>query len=716
MAEREENYNDFKVDAETASDMLAVIVNDAVEFMFSEFSDDWDTAERYFSGQSDLEDEVGRSQIVKTEVRDVIRAIMPNLMRVLMQSRKPVEYSAVNMKQAAFVEQQSMWVRQVFFANGGYRALYDAILESLKLKAGPMKVGWLPEAAPRHFSVTGITAAEVAEYQAQPDIVVKEVEEHEVEENSPFKGSATLYDIECVQYFQNGRLLIEPFPMYEFFCERNAGSNLEEYVHGHRRSVTIAKAMELGLEADDLLDLDNDDPELNQAAAAVTAKKGFAPQEKMDTDTLNREILLTEAYAYFDMDGDGAVECYRFLLGGSQYKYLSHEAVDESNIVLVLHDPIPFAAIGSSITDIAKQGQDTITSLLRSMLDNAYIANNPRIAGDPTRTDFADLMNNAIGAPIKTRGSPDLKVVEVPFTAGNLLPVMDWLESDNEQRVGVTKAATGLDPDALQSTDKNAVMNTIQLSQGQVELMARNVVETGLIPLFRKLLKLATRHMDSIQLLRMKGAYIPVNIREFDPNLSAEPNVGLGTASPMQKLQTLNFIYGEQQKYMSQFGIDNPFTSLSQIYNTLEDMVELGGLVNVGRYFNYVGRNEEQVIGKQLAERAAQAAAEAAKNQPVDPSKVMMAIESGKRRIEQMEVLTKNRIEELQLQLEALKVTTNADLERDKLAQNRMIEFAKLRRDELNEVAKREQDANNADVPELTGPANGGGVQAVAAE
>jgi len=709
--------NDFGISLDEAIDDLAYKVSEADQFMTGEFSQDWETAERYFAGGGDVPNDPGRSSIVKTEVRDVIRAAMPSVMRTLLHARKPVEYIPTSIKQAAFVEQQSLWVTQEFYRNDGYMQLYAAVLETFRMGGGPVKTYWEENPAPEHVKVTGITEAEVLQYSEMPDFVITEVKDSEVDPKSPFRGTG-MKDLTGIRYYPNGRLRMEAFPIYEFFCSRNA-SNLEDFVHGHRRMSTVGEAIAMGLECDDWDDLDAEDPELNGAAAASQLRRGYAKQgaNPQEPDLLNKPILLTEAYCMYDMDGDGEFELYCFWLGGTSYKYLAHEQIEDFCIDLVRHDPMPFTVIGRSIIDITKQSQDTMTSVLRTVIDNGHIANNPRVAADPTRVDFNDVMNNAIGAPIKTKGRAELQVFDIPFTAGGLMPVLQWLQQDSEHRVGVTKAATGLDPDAMQSTDKNAVMNTIQMSQGQIELMVRNIIETGLIPIFRRLLRLSMRHMDSTQMLRVKGAVIPVDIHSFDHRLAATPNVGLGTASPQQKLQTLGFVYGEQKQYLAQFGLDNPFVSLSQVYNTIEDMVELGGLVNVGRYFNLVDRDAEKTIADGLAKQAAAAAEQAAAMQPMDPSKALMEIEKLKAELRRMEIIAGVRDKENELELRALTEAERVDLERDKLAQNRTLEFAKLRRDDLSQKVKAEQDASKPKASTTSRePPDEGSVSAVAAE
>jgi hypothetical protein len=684
--------SDFGITRDDAVAELRYQVEEAVNFMWSEFEDDWATAERYFAGECDLPTEVGRSNAVKTEVRDIIRAAMPNILRTIYQAKTPVDYIPSHIRHAAFIEQQALFVNQQFKKSGGYRILYNAVQQAAKLKVAPIKTWWEENPTPKYFKMTGLLAEEVEELKAAPDVEVTSVE------ISPNGGEALgMFDVEGRQYFSNGRIVCEDFPVYEFFVSRNATSLEDARVHGHQRSVTVGEAIEMGLDYDDWSELTGTDPEQKHAAAQSRARRGYSVDnsDEDSEDLTQKEILLTEVYCKFDLDGDGREERYCFYLGGTSYKYIDHHEVEDYCIDLICLDPMPYTVIGRSLADIAVEMQDNETSILRAVIDNAHMANNPRYAGDPNQVDFNDLMNNAIGAPIKTKGAANIQVVDIPFTGGALIPFLEYLEQDTEQRIGITKAATGLDPDALQSTDKNAVMNTIQLSQGQVELMARNVVETGLVGVFQKMLRLSMRHLDRLQVIRTKGEILPVDISVFDPDLAAEVNVGIGTAGFEQRLMTLNFILGKQEQIMQAYGMDNPFTSLTQIYNTLEDIVEMGGLRNPGRYFSVVTPQMEMEIAQKQAEAAAQAAQEAAENQPMDPSVALLQIEQLKAKIKQLEIMSQARQKELELEHKALKDMEDLDIRRDEMVQRRVIELRKIGEDRLNKMIEQKQKAND---------------------
>lgn len=674
-----------KLKVEDVIPELSLFIEDSVDFMSSEFEDDWELAEAYYAGKTRMPSTVGRSNVVKTEVRDAIRNTMPSIMRTLLQARKIVEYIPNSVTVAPWVEQQAEYVTQLFWESDGYSQIYNCVLDAAKLKIGPVKTYYIEDPDPVYFKTTKVTQQQIEELLAAPDISIEDIVERDED------GPITLYDVEGYQEFPDGRIYIESINPAEFFINRNATSiqnAIEEGVHGHRRSITVGAAIEMGLDFPNWVELDDEDPEQDEFEESTYYRRGYQKRNEQDytsEDTLKHRFLLTEAYVTYDLNNTGRPQLYKFFLGGTSYKYIDHEEVEDSEFDLVQIDPIPHSAVGRSLADLLINEQDTNTSLLRATIDNAHASNNPRLAADPLKTNFDDLRSQRIGAHIRSKSDSPIQTVAIPFTGGQLLPLLQYLDMDTQNKVGVTKAAQGLDPDAMQSTDKNAVINTIQTSQGQVELMVRNIVETGLIPIFKKLLKLSARHMPAVQLMRTKGNLIPVSISTFDPNLIAIPNVGLGTASPMMKKQALMFVLQQQKEFMQTMGMNNPFTSYTQIYNTLEDLAELDGIMNVSRYFKMVTPEVE----KRLAQAQQAAAAKQQKEGPVDPSKALVAIEQVKAGVKEKEILSDQIMEERKLAQKAFEAQMKADLERDKLAQDRVIEFTKLGQEQAN--AKREE-------------------------
>ena len=111
-------------------------IQDAVDFVESEISEDRIKAQRYFDGEVDLGYEDGRSKVVATKVRDTIRAVKPSLMRVFLSTAKPVEFVPNGPEDVAMAQQATDFVNHEFNRLNGYRILNDVFHDALIKKQG----------------------------------------------------------------------------------------------------------------------------------------------------------------------------------------------------------------------------------------------------------------------------------------------------------------------------------------------------------------------------------------------------------------------------------------------------------------------------------------------------------------------------------------------------------------------------------------------------
>ena len=667
-------------------------IDDAVNYFRSEVSDEIEKGLRYYNGEVDLPVSEGRSQVVSTQVRDAIRNMKPSIMRVLCGTTSIVKYVPSNVAVAAVIEQQDAYVHQRFWASGGYKLLLAAVDESLKCKMCPIKTYWVPNVPPTFQSLTMLTQEEVLTLEGLPDVEILDIFESD---NSPISG-IDFFDVELEQVHHNGKAVMEAIPVNEFFISRNATGVEDARVHGHQRNVTVSEAIELNLDYEDWWGLDAGG--LNLVNDLRTDRKlARVEKESERGDVLSHQFLLTEAYIQIDLLDAGSNQLYCVYFGGTNYEYLGHYRETESPFDLMIPDPIAFSVYGNSPADVLVSQQDTTTSLLRGTVDNVHAANRPRIAGDPQKVNFDDLMHHEIDYPIRMKMGATLQVITVPSQLQGSLPLLQWLENESQQKIGITKAAQGLDPDALQSTDKDAVRNTIMLAQGQVELMVRNIVETAIIPIFRKLLRLSIQHLDRFQIIKMQGQLVQVDQLLFDPNLYCETQVGLGTKGDDQRGMGLTFTLEKQFFVLERLGMDNPFVSSAHIYNTLEDMTKLFGLHNVGRYWNLVTPEMEKQYKQQKEQEAAMASQQ---NKAKDPGTAMVESESIKAGVEKFKIVAQHRAELVREQFKALEANARDDLERDKMAQDLALKSGDLLGKygtKLDENAiKREQNAQRS--------------------
>jgi len=143
-------------------------------------------------------------------------------------------------------------------------------------------------------------------------------------------------------------------------------------------------------------------------------------------------------------------------------------------------------------------------------------------------------------------------------------------------------------------------------------------------------------------------------------------NVGLGTGKEDMKMASLNQALQMQMQVYQGYGPNNGLVTLTQIRNTLADMLALGGLRNSDRYFMPMTPEYEQMLMQQ-AQQAQQMQAQ----QQIDPNQAYL-------QAEQMKAQAKAQSDMMKAQLEVQKAVAKDDLERDKMDQDLIIKGAEL--------------------------------------
>jgi hypothetical protein len=173
-----------------------------------------------------------------------------------------------------------------------------------------------------------------------------------------------------------------------------------------------------------------------------------------------------------------------------------------------------------------------------------------------------------------------------PFVGQAAFPMLEYLDDVKQNRTGISKAAAGLDADALQSTTKAAVSATVNAAHQHIEMIARIFAETGLRRLFRGILKLVIENQDAPRMVRMRNTFVPVDPRSWDVDMDVTVNVAVGEGTIEERMAMLNQIALRQEAITEGYGPDNPVVTLPQYTNTLAKMLQLAGFKDAQNYFN----------------------------------------------------------------------------------------------------------------------------------
>lgn len=655
-----------KLTEDDIKSIAADAVDNAEDFVNSELVDDRLKAQRYYDGKVDIGEEEGRSRVVSTKIRDKIRAIKPSLMRVFLSTDKPVEFAPTGREDAQFAEQATKYVNYKFNTLGGYSVLSDVFADSLLKKCGVVKCYWNIEKESETFDHQDLPDEEFSLIVNDPRVEVikhEEIIEMDVDDMG-VEYQRTMHNVKVSVTEEYGDLCIESLPPEEFFISSEATNLDDAYAVVHKREMRVGDLVAMGYDFDVVSELTGNDTD-NFADEERFERQNFSlDDDEQPLDPTMRKVIVSEVYMKIDVDGTGVPVMHKILLGGGSDELLDYEPWGDLPFAVFQHDPEPHTWVGNSLADILFSEQDAATAMLRGVLDNVALTNNPRTEIVEGMVNVDDFLNNEIGGVVRTKAGGSVTPLTVPFVAGQTLSAVEYFDAQIDQKTGVSAASSGLDPNALQNTTATAVNATVQGAASQIEVMARNLAEGGVTQLFKLMLKLTIENCDKAEMMAIGGNdYMPVDPRSWNKEMDVTVNVGLGTGREGERLAALQQALDMQVQIFTNYGVANGLVGMTEIRNTLADMLAMGGLRNVNRYFRPMDAETEMMLQQQAQAQQGQ--------EPMDQAAAYL-------QAEQMKAQSKAQTDMAKLQIDAQKALAQDDRERDQMDQDLLVKAAEI--------------------------------------
>ena len=292
-------------------------------------------------------------------------------------------------------------------------------------------------------------------------------------------------------------------------------------------------------------------------------------------------------YIKADQNGDGQPELRYICTMGEDHEIVSDEEANRVKFALFSCDPISHTIVGDSIADYTEDIQKIKTNMMRGVLDSLAESINPKTVVNELMVNLDDALNDDLGAVIRTRGDPSAAVMytQTPFVGQAALPIIELMNDMLARRTGLTDAAKGLDPKAIQSSTQIGVEAVINGAQERVELVARVLAETGFKDLFVGLVNEIAENPCPPRMLQVNGKFVSFDPSTVDATMSVEVNANLGKGNDMVRMMALSGIKQDQQALVAQMGLNNPICGPTEMLNTMTDMLKLANVMNVGQLF-----------------------------------------------------------------------------------------------------------------------------------
>ena len=655
-----------KLTEDDIKSIAADAVDNAEDFVNSELVDDRLKAQRYYDGKVDIGEEEGRSRVVSTKIRDKIRAIKPSLMRVFLSTDKPVEFAPTGREDAQFAEQATKYVNYKFNTLGGYSVLSDVFADSLLKKCGVVKCYWNIENESETGDHRDLPDEEFSLIVNDPRVEVikhEEIIEMDVDDVG-VEYQRTMHNVKVSVTEEYGDLCIESLPPEEFFISSEATNLDDAYAVVHKREMRVGDLVAMGYDFEVVSELTSNDTDNFSDEERFERQNFSLDDDEQPLDPTMRKVIVSEVYMKIDVDGTGVPVMHKILLGGGSDELLDYEPWGDLPFAVFQHDPEPHTWVGNSLADILFSEQDAATAMLRGVLDNVALTNNPRTEIVEGMVNVDDFLNNEIGGVVRTKAGGSVTPLTVPFVAGQTLSAVEYFDAQIDQKTGVSAASSGLDPNALQNTTATAVNATVQGAASQIEVMARNLAEGGVTQLFKLMLKLTIENCDKAEMMAVGGNdYMPVDPRSWNKEMDVTVNVGLGTGREGERLAALQQALDMQVQIFTNYGVGNGLVGMTEIRNTLADMLAMGGLRNVNRYFRPMDAETEMMLQQQAQAQQGQ--------EPMDQAAAYL-------QAEQMKAQSKAQTDMAKLQIDAQKALAQDDRERDQMDKDLLVKAAEI--------------------------------------
>lgn len=577
-------------------------------------------ASDYYRGKELGNEEEGRSKLVLTTVRDTIRATLPSLLRVFLAVENPVEFTAAIADNEQLGELHAELARQatsyaawsLFTANQGWLILHDALLNCLTRKVGWLRWKWGPRRDTRVEQCDNLLAPQLQALLRQPGILAQRVSKRPM---LPSEQRAIAATAEGAAYFQLGgepvlfsalitRSVARSWPIIEsvepdcVWVVADADTVDTARAVFHVRELPASDLIAAGLPADEVLHA------ATVAAVAPRSRRELMARDPVSgrswridqpgNDASMRMVRYVEGWWRCDCDGDGIAELVHSHAVGTDPKLIRWDRTDEIPLSAMTPYREPGRIVGLSQADMTMDLQKVQTQVMRAVLDSLSQSIFPRTVVVGNGVNIDDVRQTSIGAIIRVTQQGNVQELEKPFLGDKALLVMQQLDAIREGRTGITRTSQGLTAESLQSTTPVAVDAQTGASQDRLDMIARSCAETGLVPLYKGLLRLMAKHQDRPNVLSVRGRWINVDPRALSQQWDCQVNVG-GRGTPQERLAMLSAIASKQETILApavaQGSLDTPIVGLPEYRNTLARMCEVAGISDVTSYFKELPPN-----------------------------------------------------------------------------------------------------------------------------
>lgn len=588
---------------------IQAAIDDSIGFVESETVDARKTALQYYLRQPYGNEVEGRSQVVTGEVAEAIDGALPALMRIFTSGDEVVLANPTGPGDEAGAKQATDYLNYIFLKeNPGVMIMRDWFFDALLQKNGIVKAYWEDKEDVTKERYQGLTDDELALMMQDKDIEVVEQDVTTLPIVDPMTAETivaaggevptfNMNDVVIQRKKKSGKVTIVNVPPEEFLISKNGaairGPRAAPFV-AHRRQITRSDLIAMGFDESVVNALPSGDALAYTPERVVRYSPGEQPYETQAQETALQEVEVFECYILHDDNDDGIAELRQVFYAGNEI--LSNEESDYVPFYSICPIPTPHKFFGNSLADRTVDLQLIKSTVTRQMLDNLYLTNDARTWAVEGQVNLDDLLTSTAGGVIRVKTPQAVGQLAVQNVSGQSFPMLQYLDTVQQKRTGVTEMSQGIDGNLLQNVTAAAVASMQQAGAGKIELIARLFADGGVKELFEGILHLVSKYDNKERIIRLRGQYVTVDPRTWSNKFDISVNVGLGHGNRDQQLAMLQMVLAKQEQMLSQFGPANPLVSIGQYRATLGRFIEAAGFKDSAEFFKVITPEQDQAL------------------------------------------------------------------------------------------------------------------------
>lgn len=592
--------------------ILQAEIDDAIGYIETETVDQRKQALEAYLRQPYGNETEGKSQIVTGEVAEAIDGALPSLVRIFTGSDNIVVFEPQGPQDEASAKQATDYCNWVFTKdNAGVAILHDWFKDALMQKNGIVKAYWEDKedlTKERYFDLSDDELAMLMSDETM-EIVEQDTTEFPIFDpmgqpvvdpmGMPVMGST--HNVVVQKRKKSGKVTIENVPPEEFLISKKGRTIADSPFVAHRQMLTRSDLIAMGFNKKQVESLQMDDALAYTPERVARYSAGEQPYQVQTDDPSMQEIEVFECYVKTDMNGKGVATLTQVFYASNEILQdeKGKEMIEEVDYVpfhSICPIPIPHKFFGNSLADRTTDLQLIKTTITRQMLDNLYLTNNARVVAVEGQVNLDDLLTSTAGGVIRAKSQGAVQQLVVQNVAQAAFPMLQYLDTVQSKRTGVSDASQGLDPAILQNVTAAAVASMQQAGAGKIELMARIFAETGVKSLFQGILHLLCKYQDKARMVRMRGEFVEFDPRTWANQYDVSINVGLGAGNRQEQMAMLSMVLAKQEQLIAQYGPANPYVSPAQYRSTLGRMVEIAGFKDSSEFYKPITPEQDQAL------------------------------------------------------------------------------------------------------------------------